>query len=154
MRIRQIGHLAFRCRDLEKSVAFYRDALGLKEKFRLYFGDLIGDDDGHPLAPRRNDTWIAYMELPGGSFIELFDAEGATEFAVPGGAQLNYQHFALVVDDVHALHAELTEKGVEVDVPPKYGIEGTWQMWTHDPDGNKIEWMQYTDSSMQLNGRK
>ena len=24
---------------------------------------------------------------------------------------------------------------------------------THDPDGNQIEWMQYTEKSMQLIGR-
>ena len=32
-------------------------------------------------------------------------------------------------------------------------MDNTWQMWSHDPDGNKIEFMQYTEKSFQLVGR-
>lgn len=39
MKIRQFGHVAFRCAELEKTVAFYRDRLGFPEKFRLTYGD-------------------------------------------------------------------------------------------------------------------
>lgn len=32
------------------------------------------------------------------------------------------------------------------------GQSETWQMWIHDPDGNKFEIMQYTDKSLQHHG--
>ena len=41
MQIKELGHLAFKCRDLKKSVAFYRDVLGFTPKFSLYYGDRV-----------------------------------------------------------------------------------------------------------------
>ena len=85
--------------------------------------------------------------------MELFDRGSATIPCEPTGEHLNYSHVALLVEDIHAAHAELVEKGVPIDTPPKLGLEGTWQMWSHDPDGNKIEFMQYTETSWQLTGK-
>lgn len=41
--IRTISHLGFNCADLEKSIAFYRDILGCREKFTLTWDDLAQD---------------------------------------------------------------------------------------------------------------
>ncbi|MBQ2956943.1 MAG: VOC family protein [Clostridia bacterium] len=168
MKIRQFGHVAFRCSDLEKSLAFYRDQLGFPEKFRLTYGDYAqavingAQQSGQPVnqalvdkfTAKKDRTWIVYLDLGTGSFIELFDREDATELNPPSDKQFNYKHFALEVEDIHKLKEDLIARGVAIDRGPTYGIEGTWQMWTHDPDGNQVEWMQYTDVSMQLIGRK
>ena len=168
MKISQFGHVAFRCSDLDASLAFYRDQLGFPEKFRLTYADYIeavrrsAETAGQPvnqafvdkLAAKKDGIWIIYLELGNGSFIELFDKEDATTPNPPNNAYFGYKHFALAVEDIHALREELMKKGVQIDSGPSYGIEGTWQMWTHDPDGNQVEWMQYTDVSMQLIGRK
>ena len=168
MKIRQFGHVAFRCSDLERSLAFYRDCLGFPEKFRLTYGDFAeavrrgAEESGEPvnqafvdkLEAKRDRTWIVYLELGDGAFIELFDKEDADTFSPSGDKKFNYLHFVMEVEDIHALKVELTAKGVEIDRGPSFGIEGTWQMWTHDPDGNQVEWMQYTKDSLQLTGRK
>ena len=167
MKISQFGHVAFRCSDLDASLAFYRDQLGFPEKFRLTYADYIeavrrsAETAGQPvnqafvdkLAAKKDGIWIIYLELGNGSFIELFDKEDATVPNPPGNEKFNYLHLALEVGDIHALKEELIAKGVEIDRGPTLGVEGTWQMWTHDPDGNQIEWMQYTEKSMQLIGR-
>ena len=167
MKINQFGHVAFRCSDLDASLAFYRDQLGFPEKFRLTYGDCIeavkrsAETAGQSvdqayidrLAAKKDKIWIIYLELGNGSFIELFDRGDATTPNPPRGENFNYLHFALEVDDIHALKEELTAKGVEIDRGPTLGVEGTWQMWTHDPDGNQVEWMQYTEKAMQLIGR-
>ncbi len=161
MNIKELGHLAFRCRDLNASAAFYRDVLGFNQKFALYYGDWIEHLRKLPgnegfiaeLMPRYNDPWIVYMQISERVFIELFDPQGADQNCVPDGRSLNYQHLALVVEDIHAAREELVSKGVAIDTEPTFGMEGTWQMWIHDPDGNKIEFMQYTPNSMQLTGR-
>ncbi len=166
MKIRQFGHVAFRCSDLNASLAFYRDQLGFPEKFRLTYADFAeavrrsAETAGEPvnqafvdkLNARGEDIWIIYLELGNGSFIELFDREDATKLNPPGNDSFNYLHFALEVEDIHTLQRELKEKGVEIDRGPTLGVEGTWQMWTHDPDGNQVEWMQYTEVSRQLIG--
>ena len=38
-----ISHLGFNCKDLEKSIAFYRDILGCTEKFTMTYGDMVND---------------------------------------------------------------------------------------------------------------
>ena len=161
MKIKEIGHLAFTCADLEKSIEFYRDKLGFRNKFCISYADYLqhlkenGGDENYMayLETVKHKTWIAYFEMGGGQFVELFDRGNATVPCVPTGEHLNYSHVALLVEDIHEAHRELLEKGVPIDTPPKLGLEGTWQMWSHDPDGNKIEFMQYTERSWQLTGR-
>jgi len=161
MKIKEIGHLAFTCADLDTSVAFYRDKLGFTNKFTISYGELLDSMGPSPdpetaarLGAIRDRIWISYFDIGNGQFVELFDKGGATIPCVPGSEHLNYSHLALLVEDIHAAHAELIEKGVPIDTPPKLGLEGTWQMWSHDPDGNKIEFMQYTAASWQLTGKK
>lgn len=162
MKIKEIGHLAFTCKDLEASIRFYRDQLGFTNKFSIYYDEMLAhirkdnpDAKGgfvDFIEANLGKKWISYFDIGNGQFFELFDAGSATIPCVPGGEHLNYSHVSLVVEDIHAAHAELIEKGVPVDTPPQLGLEGTWQMWSHDPDGNKIEFMQYTKDSWQIIG--
>ena len=32
------------------------------------------------------------------------------------------------------------------------GMDKTYQMWMHDPEGNRFELMEYTDESYRLHG--
>lgn len=146
MNIKELGHLSFTCRDLDMSLSFYKDVLGLEEKFTLYYDDIGQKVEG-------DNRWIVYLQVTDRLFIELFNGKDANKEAVPDGTTYNYQHFALIVEDIHTAHKELLSKGAPVDEAPSLGIDGTWQMWSHDPDGNKIEFMQYTDKSYQLYGR-
>lgn len=167
MNIRNLGHVAFICQDLERSCRFYRDALGLRHKFSISYGDLLDNllaeaqQSGTApnaelvarLEPIREKIWISYFEIGTGAFVELFDAGQATLPCIPDRDHFNYDHVSLVVDDIFAAHRALIERGIPIDTPPRLGLEHTWQMWTHDPDGNKLEFMQYTDRSWQLTGR-
>lgn len=149
MKIKELGHLAFKCQDLKKSEEFYSKVLGFERKFCLYYGNRTDSD----YSSSADKEWIVYMKVSDGLFLELFDAEGATELSVPQWDKFNYQHLALIVDDIHEACSELKKHGVPIDSEPELGIDNTWQMWSHDPDGNKIEFMQYTDKSYQLVGR-
>lgn len=163
MKVAKIGHLGFICHDLERSIDFYQNKLGFKHKFTLTYGDWLdhmkkGDPNLDPafaasLEAKREKPWIVYFEFGDEQFFELFDKGGASVPSLPGGDKLNYSHVALVVEDIHAVCAELKEKGVPLDSDPKMGLEHTWQMWATDPDGNRVEFMQYTDASWQLTGR-
>lgn len=124
-----LAHLCFTVSNLEKSVAFYRDVLGLTPAF-----DYI-DENGH---------WYGqYMHVGERNFIELF--EGQLGQPAPGQA---YRHFCLEVDDIHATVATLRERGLEVtDI--KTGKDRSYQAWITDPDGNRIELHCYTPESKQ-----
>lgn len=167
MAVTQFGHLAYICEDLEASVKFYRDVLGLKQKFVIYYGDwlehmrkgaaergetLPAEQDA-ALEAKKDKVWIAYMEVGEGAFIELFDKGSATTHLVPDNRYFNYSHLSLATDDIFALEKTLRENGAVIDSPPAMGLEHTYQMWSHDPDGNRIEFMQYTPKSWQIVGR-
>lgn len=49
----------------------------------------------------------------------------------------------LLVDDVDVLHAELLDKGVQID--PGHPVDQTWgsrEMYVRDPDGNTLRFIQ------------
>ena len=162
-------HLGFNCKDLEKSIQWYETFLNCKEKFTIYYGDMIPDSEERRanmdkdrikyLKSIRDVKWIVYMEFQDapGHFVELFNTLDATEPRVPvEHRDLNYTHFAHVVDDVQAFYEEVLQKGGKdsVYLPPMPNIDRTFAFWLQDPDGNRMEFIQYTDMSMQKIGRE
>jgi lactoylglutathione lyase len=132
--IKGLGHAAFRIRDLQSSLDFYCGTLGLEEAFRL-------DRDGEP------SPWIVYLHVGPNQFLELFpNGEGEVK---PRSRAAGYNHLCLVVDDLQAVAAELTAKGVRITSGPKQGTDHNWQAWIDDPDGNAIELMQIHPDSPQ-----
>ena len=99
---------------------------------------------------------MEFQDAPG-HFVELFNTLDATEPRVPvEHRDLNYTHFAHVVDDVQAFYEEVLQKGGKdsVYLPPMPNIDRTFAFWLQDPDGNRMEFIQYTDMSMQKIGRE
>ncbi len=124
--ILRIGHTAFAVRDLEASLGFYRDALGFQEVLRMH-----RDDGG---------VWFVYLWMGGDSYLELFP--GNRDRPDPGPGAIGYSHMCLDVDDIHAIVAELTARGLAIDRQPELNRAGNWSCLIRDPDGNRIELMQ------------
>ena len=127
--IRGLAHVCFTVRDLDASIAFYRDKLGLTPAF-----DFIND---------RAERSGIYLHVGGRSFIELF--QGEVGEATPAQS---YRHLCLEVDDIEATAAALRERGLEVS-RVEMGGDQSWQSWLTDPDGNRIELHCYTPQSKQ-----
>ena len=136
------------------------------KKFRLYYGDMLPKHPEHraKLDPQRlqeleqlkDRTWIVYLEWLDGYFIELFDEVKAHLDNLPDDIKYGYTHFALVVDDIQAFYEELIARGGKeiIDIPPQPCIDRNKSMWFHDPDGNKIEVHEYSQTAMQKVGRE
>lgn len=129
IRVRQLAHVCLLARDLAASEAFYRDALGLPVKFRF-------DRDGRRIG--------FYLDAGGRTNIEVFERDEAG----PAG---RIDHLCLEVEDITAAVAHLRTSGVSV-TDPKLGVDATWQAWTADPDGVRIELFEYTATSAQFVG--
>ncbi len=127
-----LGHVAFRITDLDKALDFYCKTLGFREAFRL-------DREGEP------SPWIVYIQVAPNQFIELFP--GAQGENPPRGRSVGYNHFCLVVDDIHATLRELAQRGLTITGEPQQGVDHNWQYWINDPDGNAIELMQIVEQS-------
>lgn len=127
-----LTHIAVSVTDLEKSMDFYTRQLGLPEQFR------INGEDGSP--------WLIYIKVAENQFIELFPgASGPRNECKTAGLV----HICLQVDDIHKTYEELTARGVSTNGEPFIACDNTWQFWTADPDGNPIEFHQFTAESMQ-----
>ena len=124
-----LAHVCFTVSDLERSVDFYCNKLGMTRAFEF----------------RRPDgTWFGqYVHAGGRNFIELF--QGQVEPPVKGQS---YRHFCLEVDNMEATVGALRARGVEVS-EIKLGMDQSWQAWLTDPDGNRIELHAYTPQSWQ-----
>ena len=115
-------HTMVRVADIDASLKFYRDALGLRElsrkeypqgRFTLVFLAAPGDDD-------------AQVELT-----YNWDPE------VYGGGR-NFGHLAYQVDDIYATCRRLAEHGVTILRPPRDGH----MAFVRSPDNISIELLQ------------
>lgn len=113
-RIENIGQIAIRARDLDASVAFYRDTLGLDFLF-----------DAGPLA----------FLMCGGVRLML---------AVPENDEVDHPSSTLYfrVPDLPAAYSELGDRGVEFVGEPhliaKLPDHELWMAFFRDPDGNLL----------------
>lgn len=129
-----IGHVAFRVTDLERALSFYCGVLGFREAFRLERED-------------RPSPWIVYLRVAENIFVELFPVPADT--VTPIDPRAGYSHYCLTVDDLPATLAEMAGRGLAIEGAPKLGLDGNWQYWVTDPDGNRIELMQIMPDSRQ-----
>ena len=128
-----IGHTAYGVKDLDASLRFYVDQLGLERAFTL------SRDDG--------SLWIVYLYAGEGTFIELFP-----EREPPVQAKgTSYKHLCLRLDDMSLTLDDLKKRGLDPLGPPSVGKDGNTQAWLRDPDGNLIELMQVAPTSDQGN---
>ena len=124
----RILHTMLRVGDLEKSIAFYTDVLGMKllrrqdypeGKFTLAF---VGYDD---------EARSAVIELTHNWGVEKYDLGGA------------YGHIAIEVDDAGKTCELVRQRGGKVvreAGPMKHGT--TVIAFVEDPDGYRIEFIQ------------
>ena len=129
--IKTIGHAAFDCFQFEKTLDFYTRVLGFDEMFNLY------NDEGA--------LWITYLRVSDEAYIELFPKKG--EMPPRSGS---YSHLCLEVADIEITAREVVERGWTLDGEIKTGKDGNRQVWTKDPEGNRIEFMQMMPDSLQM----
>ena len=125
-----LSHACFVVSDLERSLAFYRDRLGMPVAFEFR-------------SPEGRLTGV-YLHIGARTFVELF--QGKPE---PTPQDASYKHICLEVDDIESTVTELTKRGVEV-TGKKLGSDNSWQAWLTDPDGNRIELHAFTPESQQV----
>lgn len=131
--IKGYAHVAIKVRDLDRTLAFYVGKLGFAEMMRLH------NKDG--------STWLVYLRMTDTQYLEVFP--GADSDRAPGSSSNGVNHMCLETDDLKSLVANLEAVGVALIAPLKLGLDGNYQAWIQDPDGNRIELMQMERDSMQ-----
>ncbi len=114
--------------DPAKSLAFYRDMVGMKDAGET---DVRGGK--------------MYRLLCGSSLIKLVKMDREPEGKPVGGGPgrgFGLRYLTIHVDDLRALVSQLESKGVKVLVPPAENRPGVVMAMVNDPDGNIVEFLQ------------
>ena len=124
MKVGRLLHTRYRLNDLERSVKFYRDILGLEEVRR------------HK-SPRGSE--LAFMKAPGSEeLIELcyFPHSG------PVQVQPDLTHLAFEVESLEEFGKHLTKHGLKYSDGPTMKDDGGGFAFIDAPEGYEIELIQ------------
>lgn len=145
-------HAGVTVTDMERSLAFYRDGLGLQVEFdKILDGQYLKE----VLALSFDTIRAAYLRIPGGGFIELLEYRGIERLSAtarpcdPGGG-----HMCLLVNDIDQLVDRLQAAGYgarsgavsAITSGPNRGARSTYM---RDPDGYSVELFEASDSPGQ-----
>ena len=124
----RLDHVMLRVMDLNRSLAFYRDTLGMQV--------------------------LRQVDYEAGQFTNVFlsfdaNTESSLEFTYNWQQTEAYEkgrvvgHLVLMVDDVNGTVAALEQAGVRIKTPPKQMVHGTRTIaFVLDPDDNLIELLE------------
>lgn len=130
--IKQVAHTCIFAHDLDATETFYREVLGIPTAFDF----------------KRGDERIGYyLDFGARTFVEVF-RKADSSFAETN--QIN--HICLETEVLDELIAHVRAQGVAI-TDKKLGVDGTWQAWTADPNGVKLEIFEYTSDSLQFGPR-
>ena len=120
-------HTMVRVTDIDASLRFYRDALGLELQSRR-------DHEGGRFT-------LIFLAAPGDAQAQIeltynWPAADGTAETYTGGR--NFGHVAYAVDDIYASCLRLQEHGVTINRPPRDGR----MAFVRSPDGISIELLQ------------
>ena len=121
-------HAGFIVHDRERMERFYKDILG----FRSYWHGGMKDDE---------TNWVSLQVPDGSDWIEFM-------LNIPDNADKRLRgimnHIALGVGDIHAAQEQLRKNGAPLTEESKIGRDGKWQLNLYDPDGTRVEFMEFT----------
>ena len=153
IRVRNFSHVCVNVSDVERSLAFYRDLLGLETIFDV---ELAGPGLEAVAGERGAAGRMVGCRVPGGGgvTIELLCFAGREAKRGRPGA-LGYSNVALSVDDLDAAWAALEARGARpLQRPVEVG--GVRMFFLVDPDGTPIEIIEFprgATSSAEHHGR-
>jgi diaminopimelate decarboxylase len=139
-----LDHASISCADLDRSLGFYCDLLGLELRAR---GDASGAEFEVSGVPDPRVRW-ADLLLPGGHVLELIEyvsPRGRPTRPVPNDPGAT--HIALRVSDGELAYQRLRDAGIQMRGEPKLvDTPGAWAgarvFYCTDPDGVTIELIQ------------
>ena len=131
IRVQALDHIVLNVRDIDRSLKFYTEILGLKPE-RL--DEFQAAKVGFPSVRITDDT-----------IIDLFPIKGPAAGNISGEKVVgNLNHFCMVIgaDDFSGIVEYLKEKEIPIRAGPvsRWGARGrATSVYFLDPDGNEIE---------------
>ena len=119
-------HFGLRVTDLDRSLAFYT-AVGY---------EIVGS------VPETSLGHLTMLRLPGDEFVTIELVHSPARDEVNSGTGLS--HFVIKVESLDATISELAARGIAAEAPVSPdGSDEFRTTWVTDPDGNRIELVQW-----------
>lgn len=129
--IKDIAHVCLLAEKLEDAEHFYCEGLGFRKVFNfIRDGKIVG----------------CYLQVTESRFVEIFERSDAKYFE-----NQSLQHMCFEVENIDVVCSHLKALGIHI-TEKTLGADKSWQAWTADPSGVKIEFHQYTPKSSQCTG--
>jgi len=134
-----MSHNALYVKDLDKSLHFYRDLMGMK----LTHEQTEGTGEG-----ARRAAYLRWDEEPSAFVLVIAQYVGKSREEPTAGVRTAMDHFCFYVDDIHAMYERLTAEGLKCSSVPReinFGLFGgprgsrVLSMFCDDPDGLPIQ---------------
>ena len=142
--IKGFHHTGIVVKNLENSIAFYEDVIGLTLSARRERnGGLITKIVGYPNVHLK----AALFDLENGHFFELLEyiEPQPKEMPTEQRAVLGASHIAFMVTDIsQTLESVVKNGGIPLNEPVEF-ISGRSGCYLQDPDGNWIEFIEDHD---------
>ncbi len=126
-----LAHVGFRVSDLEKARSFYTGILGYEQPFAII------DDKG--------EITMAFFKVNDEQYIEISPGLRADQ-------DDRLTHIAMATSDIQKLHRMLAERGL-APTAIKRGRDGNQNCSIADPDGHRVEFVQYMPGSWHTEAR-
>lgn len=136
--IKDIRHTGIVVDDLEASLHFYRDLLGLQIVKHI---EEKGDYIDNILSLQNVNITTVKMTSPSGQIIELLKYHSYSEQQVLRKiCDIGISHVAFSVDNLDAEYKRLKDKGIQFNSPPQFSPDGYAKVtFCRAPEGTFIE---------------
>ncbi|MEM1249494.1 MAG: VOC family protein [Acidobacteriota bacterium] len=138
-RVRRVHHTGVSVADMERSLAFYRDLLGLE----VTFDSDVRNHEGFEAVVAMEEARGRVVWLGAGdeTILELWQYENPKGRPLPTDyrpADHGVTHYALEVEDVHEVHRRIVEAGHAANASPQ-DLDLHLTTYVRGPDGEIIE---------------
>ncbi len=142
--IKQIHHVAYRCKDAKETVTFYQDVLNMDFLVAIA-------EDRVPSTKEPDPYMHVFLDAGQGNILAFFELPNSPEMGRDLNTPAWCQHIAFEVADeaeLVAAKAELEEKGIDVVGVTDHGIIRS--IYFFDPNGHRLELTYRTGTAEQL----
>ena len=126
MKVGKVDHIGIAVSNLDESIKFYHDVLGIE----LQGTEEVADQKVKVAFMPRGDTEIELLEstAPDGPIAKFIEAKGQ-----------GIQHIAYRVDNIEQAIADMKEKGIRmIDETPRYGAGNAKIAFLHPKSTNGV----------------
>lgn len=143
--IQGVHHTCITVSNLERSIEFYRDLLGL-ELVMTEESERSGDDRSKALGVAKAKVKLAILRA-GQAQVELIEYVSASGRPYDrNNNDVGAMHIAFQVEDIAAVYQRMVDQGVRFTSPPTTIPAGPMEGWRwtyfYDPDGVSLEIIQ------------